>query len=110
MSGRFICPIDYDWAKQSSWLPGKAFHVATCVWYLAGVTSSKEVRLSMKQLREFGITRTAAYRSLIALQKADLIKIERQHGCLPVVTVLDAKAKATPRRQTVEDILEELPN
>jgi hypothetical protein len=48
----------------------------------------------MKQLRKLGITRQAAYHGLDVLEAANLIGVERRHGCLPVVTIVNWKTES----------------
>jgi hypothetical protein len=85
----FIRPIPLGWACRASRLPGKAFNVAVAIWHQAGLRSSHSIRLSMKQMRRFGLHRCAVYHGLAALEHAELIKVERRNGLLARVTVIN---------------------
>ena len=85
----FVRPMPLDWVSRTIQLPGKAFHVGVIIWYQAGIQSSHSVRLSMKRLREFGISRWSAYRGLAALRSAGIIEIRNSVGRLPIITILD---------------------
>ena len=54
----------------------------------------RTIRISHKILRELGVTRYAAYRSLKCLEKAGLISVVRRVGRCPIVTLLDAPKAA----------------
>lgn len=87
---RFLCgPIPLSWIVKATVLPGKTWHVATVIWYLAGLTKSPSVKLTQGILNEFGIDRFAKYRALNALAEAGLIRYIVTRGKNPVVTLLD---------------------
>lgn len=90
-TGRFMRgPIPWNWLATAAWLPGRALHVAIAVWYLRYLHKSTTIKLSAKVLRELGVTRQSGYRSLKALEAAELVSCVRAPGKCPVVTVLEA--------------------
>jgi hypothetical protein len=73
-------------------LPGKSWHVASALWFV-GIRSrdkSATVRLTLKTLRRFGLSRWAVYHGLRHLQTAGLVRVERPAGQRLVVTILPA--------------------
>jgi hypothetical protein len=81
-------PIPENWLAQAAQQPGKAFHVAIAIWFRAGIARKRKTELSQKTLRGWGIKRNSAYRALAALEKVNLISVERHRGRNPVVTIL----------------------
>ena len=81
-------PISLGWLAAAGRLGGKALHVGIYVWYLAGLNDSMEVKLSTSRLKEFGVSRQAVHRALVALERQRLLFVERRLGCCPVVTLL----------------------
>jgi hypothetical protein len=82
-------PIPMNWLTAAAKAPGKALHLAIGLWYWAGITRSREIRVSMKGLEQLGISRFSGYRGLTALENAGLISVERHRGRRPIVTLLD---------------------
>jgi len=88
--GKFLKgPIPLDWLQGAGHLPGKAHHVGTVLWFLAGVQGSLEVKFSYLLAQEHGVKRHAAYRALKALEQKGLIKISRGNGKSPRVQLLE---------------------
>jgi DNA-binding MarR family transcriptional regulator len=88
-------PISMNWLNQAARLPGKALHVGIALWHLAGLSrQAGTVSLSATVLRDMGISRTTGYRALAALEKAGLVRVERQSGRLPRVTLLAIKEES----------------
>jgi len=84
-------PIPLDWLSLAGTQSGKALHVGIVLWFLAGITKSRQVALSESWLRkQFGISRYAAYRALKALEGARLVSVTRHQGRKSIVTLLDA--------------------
>jgi hypothetical protein len=91
--GRFLKgPIPWDWLSVAARLPGKALHVATALWFAAGIKNTRVVALSGKVLRDMGVQRNAGYRGLDALEGAGLVSVDRHSGRCPLVTMHDAPA------------------
>jgi len=85
-------PVSWDWLCCASQLPGKALHVGTALWHLAGLKRSRTVPLSGSITRELGIDRHASYRGLKQLEKAELVSVVRHAGRNPIVTLLELPA------------------
>jgi hypothetical protein len=85
-------PIPLSWVSTAVRLPGKAWHVASALWFV-GIRSrdkSPTVSLTLKTLRRFGLSRWAVYHGLRYLQAAGLVRVERPAGQRLVVTILPA--------------------
>jgi hypothetical protein len=82
-------PIPLSWLTDAARLPGKALHLAVELWFQAGLTKSPKVKLSMKRLSQFGVTRYSAYRALNSLEAAGLVSVARHRGRLSRVTLLE---------------------
>lgn len=82
-------PVPWAWITASSRLPGKALHVGTAIWFLAGMKNQRTVTLPGKLLMDMGIERNAGYRALNALEKAGLVSVSRHQGRRPTVTIND---------------------
>ncbi len=85
-------PIPMDWLHTAGRINGRALHVAVTLWFLAGVTKSKTVKLSQKHLEGFDIDRQTKRRALLALEAAGLISIENGVGKSPIITILDVQS------------------
>jgi hypothetical protein len=88
-------PVPLTWVERAVVLPGKAWHVASALWFV-GIRSrnkSATVRLTTKTLRRFGLNRHTVYRALASLEGAGLVRVERQIGCRLSVTILPAPTK-----------------
>ena len=83
-------PVPWGWLTRAAHQPGKALHVATALWFLAGLKSTRTVTLSGSVLSNLGVNRHSGYRGLAALENAGLLSVERHPGRNPVVTLLDA--------------------
>ena len=81
-------PIPWDWVTAAACLPGKALHVGVALWQRAGKTKSRKVGLNLSRLDELGVGRSTASRALMALERAQLVSVERKHGRHPRVTIL----------------------
>ena len=81
-------PIPLSWLCRAARLPGKTLAVALIIWFRAGITSRREVKIGRTQTGLFGIGRKAVYRGLSALESAGLISIKRSVGKSPIITIL----------------------
>ena len=81
-------PIPLAWLRAATVLPGKALAVGLVLWFKAGITKRREVKMTTKLLHKFGLSRYAGYRSLVALEKAGLVTTDRRQGRCPRVTIL----------------------
>lgn len=82
-------PIPYLWLCQASQLPGKSLQVAVVIWFLAGLHKSSTIKLTQSVLNDFGVNRHCKYRALKWLAEAQLIAVQGDPGCSPLVTLLD---------------------
>ena len=81
-------PIPLSWLNGAGLLGGKALNVGLYVWHLAALSASMRVKLPTSMLQHIGVTRQAAYLALAALQRQQLLLVERRPGCCPVVTLV----------------------
>lgn len=84
-------PIPLYWISRASKLSGKALHVGMMLWYLAGVTKSKEVLVSNTKLLGWGVSRHQKARALSALERVGLVRVKRGTGRNPRVLILEAQ-------------------
>src|SRR5450759_3456998 len=88
--GRFLKgPIPWSWITGAAALPGQALLVGLCVWRLAGATKSHTVAFGNSDLKPLGIDRASKSRALRTLEQAGLIRVARQPGRFPKVTLLN---------------------
>ena len=73
-------PISWPWLTLAARQPGKAFHVAIMLWFLAGITRKRVIALSLTRMSALGISRYAAARGLKALEQVGLVSVERHDG------------------------------
>jgi DNA-binding transcriptional ArsR family regulator len=91
-SGRFLRgPIPWSWIAAAAALPSRALLVGLCLWRLAGAVKSDTVSFGNSDLRQLGIERATKSRALRVLERAGLIKVARQPGRFPKVTLLGAR-------------------
>jgi hypothetical protein len=81
-------PIPWQWLATAAKLPGKTFHVAVALWFVAGFRSKPQVKLTSKLLAGLGVTRKAKYRALERLEKAGLVLLDQVEGKNPRVTII----------------------
>lgn len=84
-------PIPLNWLSRAAQLQGKSLQVGLSLWFLAGLTSSKTVKLSQSTLCDFGVNRHCKYRALKWLEDAKLISVKGENGQSPEVTLLAAE-------------------
>ena len=87
--GRFLKgPIPWSWITTATALPGRALLVGLCLWRLVGAMKSNTVFFGNSDLKPLGIDRASKSRALRALERVGLIKVTRQPGRFPKVTLL----------------------
>ena len=97
-------PLPLNWMRQAAALPGKALHVGLCVWYLAGLTQSKRVRLTSKTTEAMGVSRDTLRRKIATIRNYsadDLVRwienrISFEH--METANTLAELAKKTPKQ------------
>lgn len=82
-------PIPGEWLHRAAKLPGHALHVALALWYLAGLEKCRQVKLTWRVYARFAVSPDAGRRGLAALERADLVAVDRHPGRCPVVTILE---------------------
>jgi hypothetical protein len=80
-------PIPGDWWSQASRLPGKALQVAAACWIKGGWERSGTFEFPLASWGNLGLSRDSAGRGLVALERAELVSVERGRGRSPIVTV-----------------------
>lgn len=77
------------WAEQATQATRQPKAMA-CIWllHLAWSAHSKTFRLPNERLRVRGVSRYAKRRALLELERAGLIKVDREIGKSPTVTLL----------------------
>jgi hypothetical protein len=89
-SGHFIKgPIPVNWIARANKFGSPAGLVGPVLWYISGLTKSKTVVLTSRKIKEFNLSRYIKYEGLKALEKAELIAVERRKKQNPIVTILD---------------------
>ena len=81
-------PVPIDWLSKAAELPGKTLNVALAIWWLQGMTQSELFKLTRKSLSLFGIKRDAASISLKRLEGAGLIRVQRNIGQRPTISII----------------------
>jgi hypothetical protein len=83
-------PIYLDWLSKVCELPGqKVLAVALALLFQSGLRqNAREVKLTSESLKHFNVSRQAKCEALKALEKAGLIRVKRERGKNPLVTIL----------------------
>jgi hypothetical protein len=82
-------PIPLNWLSCAAQLQGKSLQVGLSLWFLAGLTNSRTIKLSQSSLSDFGVNRHCKYRALKWLEEANLITMTNGAGQSPSVTLID---------------------
>ena len=85
-------PIPGPWLSVAAALPGKSLHVAMALWFAAGLTKRRKVKLTRQFLERFSVKPDAGRRALQKLETASLVTVERGPGRCPTVTINDTEA------------------
>jgi hypothetical protein len=85
-------PIPLDWLGSAASLPGKTLHVGIALWWLHGMAKGKPFKLTQKALQTLNVERDAASAALVRLEQAGLIRVERQSGQRPTVSMVAGAA------------------
>ena len=96
--GKFLRgPVPVAWLRRAAELPGKALAVGLALWFLRGCRKRWTVQLTRRTLQHFAVNRKPGYLGLDNLEAAGLVRVQRQVGKCPVVTIcLPSKAKKPP--------------
>jgi DNA-binding MarR family transcriptional regulator len=85
-------PIPLSWWTRACLVPGgkSILAVASAIWFESGLRQSfAGLKLTSATCGRFGLTPTAKSHSLRALEKAGLIRVERNAKKSPIVTILE---------------------
>ena len=89
-------PIRLEWLGCAASLPGKTLHVGIALCWLHGISKGKPFKLTQKALQTLNVERDATSSALTRLEQAGLIRVVRQPGQRPMVSMLDGTAKRLP--------------
>ncbi len=93
VKGEFVRgPVPVNWLSRVCELASqKTLATALALWFLAGLRKTKEdLKLTSAVLKRFRVDdRSAKSRALEALEGAGLVRVERQKGKNPLVTILE---------------------
>ncbi len=89
----YIRTIPIPWATELARIPGKSpLVVGLALQYRAGVSRSRTVTLNRWTRELFGLQRYQVSRGVDLLEKADLIRVQRDPGRLASITILDVES------------------
>ena len=84
-------PIPIPWMQTAMRLRGGSpFKLGMVLWYRAGLTRSRTIKLSKPVLDSFGMSRRTAHHALNALERVGLVAVTRQRGKAPLVAIVVA--------------------
>jgi DNA-binding transcriptional ArsR family regulator len=92
--------IPWVWLSAAARLPGRALHVAIELRLWAGIKKTRHFALTISALTDLGVSRSAAYRGLVALEREGLVTIDRRRGRKPRVTVVEIDDNAAADSQS----------
>ena len=87
LSGKLPMPV----VERAMHLPGKAWHLATALWWMTTVQRRRTVTLSLRQLARWGITPSAGVRALACLEREGLVSVNRREKKSAEVTWLPSR-------------------
>jgi hypothetical protein len=82
-------PFPLEWVAKIRTVSG--YRVAMALWYLCGLKKCLTVKLSSIACKKLNIDRQGKYRGLKELEGKGLIRVARDHGKNPVVTIKGVK-------------------
>ena len=77
------------WLQTAACLPGKSAQLALCLIWVSAQQGSSKVRLLRSALDRYQVSRDACYDGLRRLESAGLVRVDREAGASPMVTLLD---------------------
>ena len=87
-------PIPLSWLVVAASLRGKALATSLAIWFKAGATNNRSVKVTGTLAMKFAVGRKAKTRCLAALESAGLIIVARHPGRNPVATILDVEEES----------------
>ena len=85
-------PIPLNWLSAAAALPGKTLNVALAIWWLAGMSKSREIPVTAAALKHFVLSNDAYLDGLNRLERAGLITLARRAGSRARVSLVVPKA------------------
>jgi hypothetical protein len=82
-------PIPLGWLSAAATLPGKTLSLAIALWWRHGMAKGKPFKLTRTALKAMNVERDAERLGLARLEQAGLIKVERNPGQRPTISILD---------------------
>jgi DNA-binding transcriptional ArsR family regulator len=100
-SGPFVQgPIPLKWLQLAMKLGGACLSVGLILWYLRGLKKSITFKVGLKELADLiGRSWQTTQRALSAIEKANLITIERREGRKHRIIIEDKEEKVGSRSQ-----------
>ncbi|MCS3924105.1 helix-turn-helix domain-containing protein [Methanosalsum natronophilum] len=84
----FVPNIPKRYIEKLAKLPCTSFRLFVCVWYVSRVKkSTKDLKLSKKELESFGICRRTLSRALDKLEAEGVVVSDRSVGRSPRITL-----------------------
>jgi hypothetical protein len=80
-------PIPLEWLAKAAALPGKTLNVAIALWWHHGMAKDQPFKLTRRALKSLSVERDAAGLALTRLEQAGLIRVERNPGQRPTITL-----------------------
>ena len=94
-------PIPFDWITSAAELPGKTLATGLALWFEAGRTKTRCVKVTPRLLAMFAIERHTGRRALQRLADASLVSLICKKGRCPVVTILNTETDRTDSPRTI---------
>ena len=85
-------PIPLQWLEKAAHLPGKTLNVAIALWWLHGMAKNKPFKVTGKALKALNIGRDTASTSLTRLEQAGLIRLIKNSGQRPTISIVESIA------------------
>jgi hypothetical protein len=83
----FRGPIPWPWLCTAAKCPGQTLQVAVLLWRIVGFRNALQVPFNQSRADSFGVSREAARRGILALEKAGLISVKRSPGRRGLITI-----------------------
>ena len=80
-------PVPWDWVVKAANISGAALTIGLAIWFIAGISNTRTIKLSNGILDELGVSRRTKYRSLKAMENAGLITISQLSGNSPEIKI-----------------------
>jgi hypothetical protein len=83
-------PIPGSWLGPAAALNARALRLALAIWFEAGVTGQRTIRLSAETLRRFCVPPDGCRKGLAQLTAAGLVSTTSRPGARPLITLENA--------------------